>query len=530
MYTTTQKENQPAGNATPATVSPIRLQPKLSIGAVNDPLEHEADAMADKVMSMQDVPAVAVTAAGGIQRKCAHCEEEEKVQRKPLASFIQRKESSAGTVASDAVSNKINASKGNGSSMDSHTQSFMQSRFGTDFSDVKVHTGGEAIQMNRELNAKAFTIGNDIYFNEGQYNPNSGDGKHLLAHELVHTIQQGQHNSGVENLAEPVIQRKWTLDRMEYGTGTEIKMTEENGRATAVSYPNGTTSAVGSDATTWQEQGLVKQKVGGKAQTAHWRTHHFIFKNDGKDADFLELKAVGQYAGNAKAEDLYYARAASVVWGRIIERTAANPTPPGKDLFEIKNGAVSAATIGDLGVIEIEHPVGDGNVKVTIPLKKVSEGTLMPYSGSIQKIYDASNSIDEVDVFMGARVEADAEIRDDWWGITPWISRNYNYSEALGAFGLLNWESRPAPVARIVPAPTAADDVTAQKSKLSYPADCKRGTLMGAASKGGCSTREGGSHTVVYKNDKQVTTIPRSIKENGTCRSIIKALNENCLS
>jgi Domain of unknown function (DUF4157) len=160
---------------------------------VNDPLEHEADAMADKVMRMQEVPSVAATGAGGIQRKCDGCaeEEEEKVQRKPLASFIQRKESSAGTVASDAVSNQINTSKGSGSNMDSHIQSFMQSRFGADFGDVKIHTGGEAIQMNRELNAKAFTVGNDIYFNEGQYNPGSGEGKHLLAHELTHTIQQG---------------------------------------------------------------------------------------------------------------------------------------------------------------------------------------------------------------------------------------------------------------------------------------------------------------------------------------------------
>jgi hypothetical protein len=97
-------------------------------------------------------------------------------------------------VASDAVSNKINASKGNGSGMDGTTQSFMQNRFGADFSDVKIHTGSEAIQMNRELNAKAFTVGNDIYFNEGQYNPDSNEGKHLLAHELTHTIQQsGRH-------------------------------------------------------------------------------------------------------------------------------------------------------------------------------------------------------------------------------------------------------------------------------------------------------------------------------------------------
>lgn len=66
----------------------------------------------------------------------------------------------------------------------------MESRFGTDFSDVKIHTGSEAVQMSSELNAQAFAVGNDIYFNEGKYNPNSDSGKHLLAHELTHTVQQ----------------------------------------------------------------------------------------------------------------------------------------------------------------------------------------------------------------------------------------------------------------------------------------------------------------------------------------------------
>jgi len=145
------------------------FQCKLSIGSVNDPLEHEADTIADKVMSMQGVQPFVTASAGNIQRKCADCEEKEKLQRKPLVSFIQRKESSVGTVASDTVSNQINASKGSGFNMDDNTQSFMQSRFGADFSNVKIHTGGEAIQMNRELNAKAFTLGNEIYFNENHY-------------------------------------------------------------------------------------------------------------------------------------------------------------------------------------------------------------------------------------------------------------------------------------------------------------------------------------------------------------------------
>jgi hypothetical protein len=164
----------------------LPLQRKLAIGAVNDPLESEADAMADKVMRIPEQQFV--------QRKCAHCEEEEKVQRSPLAAaitpFIQTKGADGGT-ASDAVTQKINTTKGNGGNMDSSTQSFMSSRFGTDFSNVKIHTGSDAVQMNRELNAQAFTVGSDIYFNSGKYNPSSESGKHLLAHELTHTVQQG---------------------------------------------------------------------------------------------------------------------------------------------------------------------------------------------------------------------------------------------------------------------------------------------------------------------------------------------------
>ena len=61
---------------------------------------------------------------------------------------------------------------------------------GADFSGVRVHTGGEAHQLNEQLSAKAFTTGNDIFFRGGEYNPQSGSGQELLAHELTHVVQQ----------------------------------------------------------------------------------------------------------------------------------------------------------------------------------------------------------------------------------------------------------------------------------------------------------------------------------------------------
>ena len=88
------------------------------------------------------------------------------------------------------LESKINNSKNKGNPIPENTRAFMESRFGADFSNVKIHTDSNSVQMNKELNAHAFTHGNDIYFNSGEFNPESSSGKHLLAHELTHVVQQ----------------------------------------------------------------------------------------------------------------------------------------------------------------------------------------------------------------------------------------------------------------------------------------------------------------------------------------------------
>ncbi len=107
-------------------------------------------------------------------------EEEEEIQAKADGK----------TAVAPSTENSIKSSAGGGNKLDSSTRSEMETGFGSDFSQVNIHTGSQAVQMNKELGAQAFTHGNDIYFNEGKYNPDSKEGKHLLAHELTHTIQQ----------------------------------------------------------------------------------------------------------------------------------------------------------------------------------------------------------------------------------------------------------------------------------------------------------------------------------------------------
>jgi hypothetical protein len=119
-------------------------------------------------------------------------EEEEELQMKEEEEELQMKSVNGKPRMSDGLSNQIQSAVGKGSSLPASTQSEMSDSIGYDFSDVKIHTGPESVQLNKELGAQAFTHGNDVFFNAGKFNPESTNGKHLLAHELTHVVQQGK--------------------------------------------------------------------------------------------------------------------------------------------------------------------------------------------------------------------------------------------------------------------------------------------------------------------------------------------------
>jgi len=127
--------------------------------------------------------------------------EKEEIEMLPI------QEKSMSNPKDNDISQSLNASKGRGNKMDSSTLQEMNTGFGTDFSTVNIHTNSSAVQMNKDLGAHAFTNGSDIYFNEGKYNPSSKSGKHLLAHELTHTIQQGASKKAIQTYA-PTTEKK----------------------------------------------------------------------------------------------------------------------------------------------------------------------------------------------------------------------------------------------------------------------------------------------------------------------------------
>ena len=173
------------------------IQPKLKIGTANDPLEYEADRVADHVMHMPAPSASAAAASPQANRKCDTSEEAaEKFQRKLAGP-------QAATGETPTLVHEVLRSPGQ--PLDTAAREFFEPRFGHDFSRVRVHTDARAADTAKSINAKAFTVGRDIAFGAGQYAPKSHEGQRLLAHELTHVVQQdGEHvqRAGTQSLVQ----------------------------------------------------------------------------------------------------------------------------------------------------------------------------------------------------------------------------------------------------------------------------------------------------------------------------------------
>ena len=128
-------------------------------------------------------------------------EEEEEEKENPLLARSVTTVPASTPAISPAVSANVHAMQGSGSQLPPSTRTFFESRFGTDFSHVRVHTDSRALETADSLQARAFTVGPNIAFGAGQYSPESSEGKRLLAHELTHVVQQT--GSKVHRAPEP---------------------------------------------------------------------------------------------------------------------------------------------------------------------------------------------------------------------------------------------------------------------------------------------------------------------------------------
>jgi len=161
-------------NLTPHTLSP--LQRKLTVGQPGDKYEQEADTVAAKVVEQINSPTSQQSVQGKVE---------------PVAQpTVMRDGGVSGGAVDASIEQSIQQATGGGQGLSEDVREPMEQAFGADFSGVKIHTDGNANQLNRSLNARAFTTGPDIFFKQGEYNPGSRDGQELLAHELTHVVQQ----------------------------------------------------------------------------------------------------------------------------------------------------------------------------------------------------------------------------------------------------------------------------------------------------------------------------------------------------
>ncbi len=199
--------------ATQSSATPT-VQAKMVLGAVQDPLEHEADSMARQVVErtaspnagapvqrqVEDEEVQAKSMDASVQREA----EDEEVQAKSMDASVQREAegedeavqakanggSAGGGILDEGIGSAIRQAQGGGAPLDGGIRQKMEQGFGADFTGVRIHTDSHAHGLNENLHAKAFTTGSDIFFRQGQYAPGSKSGQELVAHELTHVIQQ----------------------------------------------------------------------------------------------------------------------------------------------------------------------------------------------------------------------------------------------------------------------------------------------------------------------------------------------------
>ena len=181
--------------------SPFRIQAKMKVNQPGDREEQEADQMADEVMRKVDVTAAqrdgsATSTNTSSEPKSVGAARHGVIQRQTddeadADEMLQAKECPGGTRdVSEPVRSQIISMRGGGRPIESRERTFFESRMGADFANVRIHADRRASDTARRLNARAFTIGNDIVFGAGQYQPGVDSGKRLLAHELTHVLQQ----------------------------------------------------------------------------------------------------------------------------------------------------------------------------------------------------------------------------------------------------------------------------------------------------------------------------------------------------
>lgn len=188
------------------TASRAVSQTRKSRGAIHEPPTRLAR-FAGWVGAARDVPS-SVTPV--VHRSILQ------LQRDYGNRYVQRlasvaRQSTETAEAEESVEHAIESGRGGGVGLDSPVRGQMERAFSADFSGVRVHHDSAADSLNRDLEARAFTTGRDIFFRQGAYQPGTSTGRELIAHELTHVVQQ--NGEGVEKKTQTKLQTKMSVSQ-----------------------------------------------------------------------------------------------------------------------------------------------------------------------------------------------------------------------------------------------------------------------------------------------------------------------------
>jgi Domain of unknown function (DUF4157) len=185
------------------------IQAKLMIGQPNDKYEQQADRIAAQVVNQINTPQPV---------NQTNDKEDAKPQMKPSLQPQSNPQLNGDSIpATPELEAKIGRSRSDGHPLAESIRRPLERSFGTDFSQVKVHTDAQADQLNRSIQARAFTTGQAMFFRQGAYQPGSRVGQELIAHELTHVVQQNggamQRSAQKENAVDVAQQTTSTIQR-----------------------------------------------------------------------------------------------------------------------------------------------------------------------------------------------------------------------------------------------------------------------------------------------------------------------------
>jgi Domain of unknown function (DUF4157) len=176
--------------------SPASVQAKLTVSSPGDIYEQEADQVSNQVMHMTEQQLQRTCACGG---GCSKCQTEQPNQEHERLQTKRIQANDTGeTIAPPTVYEVLRSP---GQPLDPAARLFMEPRFGHDFSKLRVHTDAKAAESAQAIGAAAYTVGNDIVFGAGEFNPQNSAGRQLIAHELTHVVQQSKGGRNVQHIS-----------------------------------------------------------------------------------------------------------------------------------------------------------------------------------------------------------------------------------------------------------------------------------------------------------------------------------------